>query len=70
MSRLQTIGARSREGTHIRLRYPAPDHLAPMRVSELAHCLARRVVFQQFNCRGGNCFRVLKGDQRSESIVQ
>jgi hypothetical protein len=70
VSRLQMIGASAREGTHIRLRYPAPDHLAPMEVSALAHCLARRIVIQQFNCRCRESFRVFKGDQRSASVVQ
>jgi hypothetical protein len=67
---LQMTGASSREGPHIRLRYPVPDHLAPMGVGSQAHRLARRIVFQQFNCRGCNGIRILKGDQRSASIVQ
>jgi len=41
-----------------------------MELSALAHCMACRIVFQQFNCRDSNSFRVLKGDQRSASIVQ
>ena len=67
---LQMTGASSREGPHIRLRYPVPDHLACIEVGAFAHGLAHRTVVNEFNGLGCNGVRVLKGNQCSAPSVQ
>src|ERR1039457_4196626 len=67
-SRFDAIGASLRERSHIRLRCPVPNHAACIEVSAFAHCLARRIVVQQFDCRSCDSVWVLKGNQRSAPI--
>jgi hypothetical protein len=67
---LDAIDAGANEGARIRLRYPVPGHLAGVKVSAFAHCLAFCIVVQEFNCRNCDGIRVPKGDQRSASIIQ
>src|ERR1017187_2572407 len=52
VSGLHTTHTGSYKGPHIRLRYTVPDHLAPIDVSALAHCLTCRIVVQKLNGRG------------------
>ena len=49
--RLYVSSASSYEGLHIRLRYPAPDHLACIEVSTFSHLPAGRILVQEFNRR-------------------
>ena len=68
--RLQAISASSHEGPHVRLCYPVPDHVASIKVSTFAHCLAGRIVVQEFNCRICDGGWVLEGNQRPAPIAQ
>src|ERR1035437_8377991 len=67
---MRVIGTGLHEGAHIRLRCPAPDHLACVKVSAFAHSLAFCIVDQKFNCGRCDGIWILEGDQRSASIIE
>src|SRR5580658_4807109 len=70
MSYLRMIDVGSREGIHIRMRDPAPDHLAPVNVSTPAHFLTCRFVVQEFNCRSRDRNWILERYQHSAPVIQ
>ena len=70
MNRLRFAGVRPREGIHIGLCYPIPDHQAPIGVSALSHGLACYVVVQEFNCRSCDSTWIFEGNKYSAAVVQ
>ena len=70
MRRLCATRLSPREGVHIRLRDPVPDHLASMEVSAFAHGVASCIVVKEIDCRSCDCSRILKGNQCATPIIE